>query len=350
MKKEALENWYNQQFEELMETPPTEVWNEVKSSIPASSEDTTTIVPISRKKRSSWMIAAAAVALLAVGGTTAWVVSQSSANNLNGLQYSELVELHGTTTSIEFSTNAELDIVELEDGTLVYLRKGSRLNYPENFSSDARNVILEGEAFFDVARDENRPFSIFAGNTKTEVLGTSFNLDARKEADAVTLNVSSGHVRMSIEGQDQIPAPVELVVDEQGVFDQNTNQLQKQSVEHQSSIAWTQDRASIRQTAYYQQEATALDLYSNQTGSWKKTDNTTIFSGSITNSSKLLIFEQVILRATYLDADGNKIASKFFELEQSVKSGETVNYEQIENDWVDGTAQIEVAIEDIQLH
>lgn len=66
----------------------------------------------------------------------------------------------------------------LPDSTKVYLAAGSTLRYPEAFSKKGRDIELQGEAFFDVTRDESRPFTIHSGTMETRVLGTSFKVTA----------------------------------------------------------------------------------------------------------------------------------------------------------------------------
>lgn len=68
----------------------------------------------------------------------------------------------------------------LSDGTVVWLNAGTRLKYPERFikSSDERTVILEGEAFFEVAHNKEKPFTVNTNGVNVKVLGTKFNVSA----------------------------------------------------------------------------------------------------------------------------------------------------------------------------
>lgn len=86
--------------------------------------------------------------------------------------------------------------VLLSDGTVVTLNAGSRLIYPEVFKGKERTVQLEGEAFFDVARDEHKPFSVFTESLHTTVLGTSFNVSAYK-GEENTVTVMTGKVQIT---------------------------------------------------------------------------------------------------------------------------------------------------------
>lgn len=91
------------------------------------------------------------------------------------------------------TTNGQQLSVKLPDGTNIKLNNNSILKVPENYLTD-RRVILEGEAFFDVARNEYLPFRIHTGKLMVEVLGTSFNVQATEEEYFVS--VVSGKVRV----------------------------------------------------------------------------------------------------------------------------------------------------------
>lgn len=82
----------------------------------------------------------------------------------------------------------------LPDGTVAYLNAGSQLRYRHAFD---RTVELEGEAFFEVARDTLRPFTITTRRTRTTVLGTKFNLKAYAGDKTEELVVKEGKVRFA---------------------------------------------------------------------------------------------------------------------------------------------------------
>jgi len=81
----------------------------------------------------------------------------------------------------------------LHDGSLVYLSGRSKVEYPTEFNSDERSVVMRGEAFFDVTHHPGKPFRIMAGNAKIEVLGTSFNVKSNND-DHLELFVETGKV------------------------------------------------------------------------------------------------------------------------------------------------------------
>ncbi len=85
----------------------------------------------------------------------------------------------------------------LEDGSVVYLAKESTLQYPEHFATDRREVNLQGEAFFDIARKPEQTFTIETAKVLVEVLGTAFDVRS-KEDIPFSLSVKRGQVKVSL--------------------------------------------------------------------------------------------------------------------------------------------------------
>jgi ferric-dicitrate binding protein FerR (iron transport regulator) len=82
------------------------------------------------------------------------------------------------------------------DGTHVWMNSGSRLRFPVNTGDSRREVILEGEAYFDVARDENRPFLVRTGSVDVKVQGTSFNVQCYPDMDKVETTLVEGSIEI----------------------------------------------------------------------------------------------------------------------------------------------------------
>lgn len=101
--------------------------------------------------------------------------------------------------------------VLLEDGTHIILNRDSKLRYKKSFAPTGRKVSLNGEAWFDVARDTARPFVIDAGPATVEVLGTSFNVNAYKINSTVEITVKSGMVALT-SGQEKQAKQEQLIL------------------------------------------------------------------------------------------------------------------------------------------
>lgn len=87
--------------------------------------------------------------------------------------------------------------ITLPDGTNVWLNARTSLKYPTMFSKKNRQVILDGEAYFDVARDEKKPFIVQTDKYNVEVLGTKFDVDAYAETGEFETTLMSGSVKVA---------------------------------------------------------------------------------------------------------------------------------------------------------
>ncbi len=85
-------------------------------------------------------------------------------------------------------------MLTLADGTKVWLNSETTLEYPTHFSQNRREVTLVGEAFFEVHKDASRPFIVNVKGAAVKVLGTSFNVKAYNEEEAVTTTLVTGRV------------------------------------------------------------------------------------------------------------------------------------------------------------
>ncbi|MBD0298271.1 MAG: FecR domain-containing protein, partial [Flavisolibacter sp.] len=87
--------------------------------------------------------------------------------------------------------------VMLADSTLIWVKPNSQLTYPTTFSGNLREINLEGEALFEVAKDATHPFIVHCDNTDVRVVGTSFNIKDTKDKDIVEIAVLTGKVRVT---------------------------------------------------------------------------------------------------------------------------------------------------------
>jgi ferric-dicitrate binding protein FerR (iron transport regulator) len=82
----------------------------------------------------------------------------------------------------------------LPDSSKAWLNKNSFLVFPEKYNGKKRTAILSGEAFFEISHDKQKPFEIYAGNSITHVVGTSFYINTRKAINQVVIKVNDGKV------------------------------------------------------------------------------------------------------------------------------------------------------------
>jgi len=155
---------------------------------------------------------------------------------LIGLSYGiyEWVRTPGDVSQLtEQTTRGQIKWITLADGSKVRLNALSTLSFPERFSDSLREVVLSGEAFFEVSRDPTKPFIIVTEEVKTRVLGTSFNVSAREGSDRIEVTVASGKVRVETSEQ-----RVELTPAEQARYDRATGALVEERIELADIMDW----------------------------------------------------------------------------------------------------------------
>ena len=134
--------------------------------------------------------------------------------------------------------NASTGIIEskLPDGTSVTLNTGSLLEYPSRFSGSKRDVILAGEAWFEVAHDKTKPFIISNGKVRIEVLGTSFYVNTKNSTGNMEVILSSGKV--AIYYDDQPSVQVQLEPGEKAEIMNEKEKISKSSNDDDNFLSW----------------------------------------------------------------------------------------------------------------
>ena len=98
----------------------------------------------------------------------------------------------------------------LSDGTKVWMNSGSELVFPTRFQGDRREVILKGEAYFEVTANREKPFLVRTKETCVRVLGTAFNVMAYKEDACVEVALLRGKVSFDVEEKEFVLKPGEI--------------------------------------------------------------------------------------------------------------------------------------------
>ena len=136
--------------------------------------------------------------------------------------------------------------LKLDDKTLVHLNYNSKLIHPERFGSDSRDVVLDGEAYFMVAKDKSRPFVVHTPNGDVTVYGTEFNVNTRIKNDNVNDNDNNGKggyrtevvlVKGSVGVTPEGQAERMIVPGEQATFGENTG-INLRNVDVTPYVAW----------------------------------------------------------------------------------------------------------------
>jgi transmembrane sensor len=139
-----------------------------------------------------WFSVAASLTLLLFFG---WLVK--SRLDTEGPAYTKVKEVITAENDhfIERVNNTSRPMVlSLEDGSKVTLTPASKISYAKKMSASKREVYLAGEAFFEISKDPERPFFVYAKALVTKVLGTSFTVKAYERSKEITVEVKTGRV------------------------------------------------------------------------------------------------------------------------------------------------------------
>lgn len=145
--------------------------------------------------------------------------------------------------------------VAMPDGTVILLRKGSTLRYPESFGDKERTTELSGEAFFEVQHDEQKPFKVFTADAVVEVLGTSFLVRNTDSLDEVVVN--SGRVRFA--ERDNISQQVILTKGQKAAL--TNKQFTRDSVLNSNYLSWENGKLIFHNTPLKQAVEDIGNLY-----------------------------------------------------------------------------------------
>jgi ferric-dicitrate binding protein FerR (iron transport regulator) len=170
---------------------------------------------------------AAAILILIASATTIYLAKQKSVHHIQ--QVNSLLK------------NTE---VQLSDGSIILLNKGTILSYPEKLNPKKREVSLSGEAFFEVAQNSAAPFHVYISNTTVKVIGTSFNIKEEEEGNKIIVSVMSGEVAFYESSNEN--NVIRLETGQQGIFDSRTGSFGHGALKSDNFLYWKTNNLSFK--------------------------------------------------------------------------------------------------------
>jgi hypothetical protein len=135
--------------------------------------------------------------------------------------------------------------ITLSDGTTVWLNAGSRLVYPSVFVEKTREVLLFGEAFFEVTENKDRPFVVKTSALAVKVLGTSFNVSAYPDDKTIQTVLEEGSVAIRKNGAQFFENDIILKPNQLASFNKGTNESKIYDVDTEYYTVWTEGLLSF---------------------------------------------------------------------------------------------------------
>lgn len=202
----------------------------------------------SKRLSSYWSIAASV--LLVIGlGFYFWFSNQST-----------VAPPPTIATVVKENASGLKSTIILPDGSKVKLNSESRLTYPEVFSGDQRVVHLSGEAYFEVEKDEQRPFSVISGDIKTTALGTAFNVKAWQDQEIVQVALAEGKVSIGKVADNSTNDQYYLDPGQKIIHSANSGEFQINSFDPVQEFGWKEGIIVFHQAT--------LDEFVNKLSRW----------------------------------------------------------------------------------
>jgi len=133
----------------------------------------------------------------------------------------------------------------LPDGTDVWLNAGTKIQYPVSFNTKERLITIDGQAYFDVAKNEKVPFIVKSPHGTVQALGTKFDVLDYSDDDDFEAMLMEGSIKVGLDGNDQ---SLILTPDNKAVLD--NGELKAVNVNDQSSYQWKEGLISFRNKAF----------------------------------------------------------------------------------------------------
>ncbi|MCL3780686.1 DUF4974 domain-containing protein [Prolixibacteraceae bacterium JC049] len=149
------------------------------------------------------------------------------------------------TVVVPFGSISE---IFLSDGTRVVLNAGSQLKYPESFDGKTREVLLLGEALFDVSKNANKPFVVRTSDVRVKVLGTVFNVSAYAKDETIQTVLAEGKVEISKAGNNLFEKSLVMKPNEKVTFSKEKKYFRLKEVDANDYIFWVDGLIQCRKT------------------------------------------------------------------------------------------------------
>lgn len=187
----------------------------------------------------AWLKAAAVALIVCTVGLASYFAVRDSGS-------APIAKSTAEETLLEQRSNpvGQKSVLFLSDGTKVWLNAASRISYAPDFrQTQTRDVYLEGEAFFDVTHNPDKPFVVHTSSIQVKVLGTSFNVKSYSEEKTIETTLVEGSVRIeqSDEAGRQLGV-VELKPNQRAVFDKASRVINVREIFAAGSGSWKEDR------------------------------------------------------------------------------------------------------------
>lgn len=217
---------------------------------------------------------------ISIAATIALVIVSSvltlQTKEVSPLNYIEVSAISGSKTKIV-----------LPDSSVVWLNSNAIIRYPREFTSDSRNVALNGEALFEVKKNPQKPFIVNMDGMNIQVLGTVFNVLAESGSDIIETTLLEGSVALFSNKDKSDKAMQILSPNQQALFYKHSGIVQVQQVQAKSYASWVSGQFHFKRNTLQEIALTLERAFSTKIHISSETLKSKRLTGQFTNQETL---------------------------------------------------------------
>lgn len=246
MAKDLVSTLMDNATDEEVEIDSKNVWRNLQPVIRGEVMDRTSRSlngSTSHRTMPQWFKVAASIVL--IGGLALW---------FSNTTIEDLEEENHTSTVVKSTPKGAKSRITLKDGSVVTLNAESTISYSSDYGDSLREISLTGEAFFEVAKNKNKPFIVKSGDVATTALGTSFNISSFPDDQQVIVSLATGKVKV-IESVIPDGSPKEqhtLYPGEQVQYQKSTHSFLKVKIKDDEAYLWKDGILSFKKASLKQ--------------------------------------------------------------------------------------------------
>ncbi len=184
-------------------------------------------------------IAAVVLFIISTSISTYYIYTGSDNSKDNFLSYQTVVPFGSQTKII------------LPDGTIAWLNSGSTLKYNNSYGNKNRTVYLTGEGYFDVHKNPEKPFLVYANDIQIKVLGTVFNVQSYMDDKTVEVSLLTGKVDIAVNGSGKSGRLI-LKPNEKMIYNKDTHTVHSYKTDAARSAQWTMGKLCFSDASFFE--------------------------------------------------------------------------------------------------
>ena len=189
-------------------------------------------------------------------------------------------QLPGNNQVTITAPNGEKAIITLADGSRVWINSGSSLTYGNDFNRHERMVSLDGEAYFEVAKDPQRPFIVHTREMEVQALGTTFNVSAYSDENYSSAVLAEGKIKVNVRGQEEM-----LTENDRAIVDKANHSLSTDRVYASDFIQWKDGNLYFENSSFDEIANTLSRVFNVEIRFASEKLRSIRFTGTLGNSS-----------------------------------------------------------------